>query len=122
MGTIVATEDVEKEGTSRDGDTNTGGESPAGEFGAGESGGVRECGEHGKTMLEVCEAPSQMHCAQRQGTMRELPSKTLWVFAHATEEGCGRQRWTVGVPTDEGRDRDSDESGYEEGQEGHHIG
>ena len=52
MGTIVAAEDVEKEGTSGDGDTNAGGESGAGEFSAGESGRVGECREHGKTVLE----------------------------------------------------------------------
>ena len=51
-GTIVPAQIVEEEGLSRDGDTN------AGEFGAVESGGVGECGEHGKTMLEVCQAPS----------------------------------------------------------------
>ena len=49
MGTVVTTEDVEKEGMSGDGDTNTGGES-----GPGEPGGVGECGEHRKTVLEVC--------------------------------------------------------------------
>ena len=43
---------------SGDGDTNAGGESGAGEFSTGESGRVRECGEHGKAMLEVCEAQS----------------------------------------------------------------
>ena len=69
MGTVIATEDVEKAGTSRDSDTNTGGESGAGEFGAGESGRVGECREQGKAMLEVCEAQSQMHRAQWWGTM-----------------------------------------------------
>ena len=58
MGTIVTTKGVEKEGTSGDGNTNAGRESDAGEFGAGESGGVRECGEHGKTVLEVHQALS----------------------------------------------------------------
>ena len=48
MGTIIATKDIEKEGMSGDGDTNAGGE-----FGPGEPGGVGECGEHGKTVLEV---------------------------------------------------------------------
>ena len=48
-GTVVAAEDVEKEGTSGDGDTNASGES-----GPGEPGGVGECGEHGEAMLEVC--------------------------------------------------------------------
>ena len=69
MGTIVAAKGVEKEGMSGDGNTNAGGESDAGEFGAGESGGVRECREHRETVLEVCQAPSQMHRAQRWSTM-----------------------------------------------------
>ena len=43
MGTVIAAEDVMKEGTSGDGDTNAGRE-----FSAGESG-----GEYGRTMLEV---------------------------------------------------------------------
>ena len=68
-GAIIATQIVEEEGPSRDSDTNTGGESGAGEFGAGESGRVGECREHGKAMLEVCEAQSQMHRAQWWGTM-----------------------------------------------------
>ena len=53
-GTIVTTKDVEKEGTSGDSDTNTGGESGPGGFGSGEPDGAGECGEHGKTVLEVC--------------------------------------------------------------------
>ena len=43
MGTIVTTEDVEKEGMSRDGDTNT----------SGESGGVWTGGEYQETMQLV---------------------------------------------------------------------
>ena len=39
---------------SGDGDTNTGGESGPGGFGSGEPDGAGECGEHGKTVLEVC--------------------------------------------------------------------
>ena len=42
-GTIVATQIVEEEGLSRDGDTNAG----------RESGGDGDCGEYGRTMLEV---------------------------------------------------------------------
>ena len=121
MGPVVATQIVKEEGPSRDGDTNTGKESGQGEFGAGESGGDGDCREYGRTMLEVHQAPSTMHHAQWWGTMRELPSKALWVFARAAEGGHGRQRWTVGVPTDEGNCGESDEGGFEEGQEGHHI-
>ena len=69
MGAIVTAEGVKKEGTSGDGNTNAGRESDAGEFGAGESGRVGECGEHGKTMLEVHQAPSRMHRAQQWSTM-----------------------------------------------------
>ena len=58
MGAVVTAKGIEKEGMSRDGNTNAGQESDAGEFGAGESGGVRECGEHRKTMLEVRQALS----------------------------------------------------------------
>ena len=90
MGTVIATEGVEKEGTSGDSNTNAGWESDAGEFSAGESGRVRECGEHGKTVLEVCQAPSRMRCAKRQSMMRELPSEALWVLAHAAKRGRGR--------------------------------
>ena len=50
MGTIVTTEDVEKEGTSGDSDTNAGRESGAGGINAGESGGVRTGGEYKETM------------------------------------------------------------------------
>ena len=122
MGTIVAAKGVEKEGMSRDGNANAGGESGSGEFGEGESGGAGECRKHGDTVLEVRQALSTMHHAQWWGTMQELQSETLWVFARAAEGGCGRQRWIIRVPTDEGGDRESDERGYEEGQEGHHIG
>ena len=102
MGIVIATEDVEKEGTSRDGNTNAGGESGAGEFGAEESGGVRECGEHRKAVLEMCKAQSRMHRAQQWGTMQEPPSETLWVFACAAKGGHGRQRWIVGDEPDFG--------------------
>ena len=119
---VVTAQIVKEEGMHRDSDTNASRESGSGEFGAGESGGGGECGEHGKTMLEVHQALSQMHHAQQRGTMRELPSETLWVFAHAAEGGHGRQRWIIGVPTDEGGDGKSDERGHEEGQEGHHVG
>ena len=54
--------------------------------------------------------------------MRELPSETLRVFACAAEGGHGRQRWIIGVPEGKGGGGESDERGYEEGQEGHHIG
>ena len=63
-----------------------------------------------------------MHCSQQWGTMQELLSKALRVFAHAAKGGCGRQRWTIRVPTNEGDGGESDEGGFEEGQEGHHIG
>ena len=102
MGTVVAAQIVKEEGPSRDGDTNAGGESGQGGFGAGESGGDGDCGEYGRTMLEVCQARSPMHHAQWQGTMRELPSEALWVLARAAEGGRGRQRWAVGVPEGEG--------------------
>ena len=55
MGTVVTAEDVEKEGTSRNGNTN--------------AGGVGECGEHGKTVLEVCETLNGVHCAQWWSSM-----------------------------------------------------
>ena len=54
--------------------------------------------------------------------MQELLSKALWVFARAAEGGRWRQRWTVGVSTDEGGGGEQDERGHEKGQEGHHIG
>ena len=113
MGTIVAAQIVEEEGTSGDGDTNTSGES-----GSGESGGAWEYRKHGETVLEVHQAPSTMH---RAHMMQELPSEALWVFAHAAEGGHGRQRWTIRVPTYKGDSGESDEGGFEEGQEGHHI-
>ena len=52
-GAIIATQIVEEEGPSRDSDTNTGGESGQGEFSAGESGRDGDCGEYGRTVLEV---------------------------------------------------------------------
>ena len=52
-GAVVATQIVEEEGPSRDGDTNAGRGSGQEEFGAGESGGDGDCGEYGRTMLEV---------------------------------------------------------------------
>ena len=63
MGTVVAAQIVEEEGTSRDGDANASRESGSGEFSAG------ECREHGETMLEVHQALSTMHHAQQQGSM-----------------------------------------------------
>ena len=51
MGTIVATKDVEKDGTSWDGNTAIGGEPGADEISGGGSGGVREYGVHRETML-----------------------------------------------------------------------
>ena len=54
MGPVVSTEDVKEEGPCSNGNAAIRGESGTGEFGAGEPGGVGECGEHGKTMLEVC--------------------------------------------------------------------
>ena len=56
MGAVVAAQIVEEEGPSRDGDTNAGGESGQEGFGAGEPGGDGDWGEHGKPVLEVCEA------------------------------------------------------------------
>ena len=56
MGTVVAAQIVEEEGPSRDSNTNTGGESGQGGFGAGEPGGDGDWGEHGKPVLEGCEA------------------------------------------------------------------
>ena len=109
-GTVVTTQIVEEEGPSRDGDTNTG----------GESGGDGDSGEHGEPMLEVCETPSQMRCAQWGSTMRELLSEALWVLARAAEGSHGRQRWTVGVPAGEGGGGESDEGNVEKGQEGPH--
>ena len=53
MGAVVATQIIEEEGPSRDSDTNTGGESGQGGFGAGKSGGDGDCGEYGRTVLEV---------------------------------------------------------------------
>ena len=50
VGTIVATEDVEKEGPHGDGDTAVNGESGAGELGAGESDRSREGREHRKAV------------------------------------------------------------------------
>ena len=58
-------------------------------------------------MLEVCQTQDGVHRAQQWSMMRKLLGEALWVLAH------GRQRWTVGVPTDEG--------GFKEGQEGHHL-
>ena len=63
-----------------------------------------------------------MHHAQQRGMMQELLSEALRVFTRATKGGHGRQRRTIGVPTDEGDGRESDEGGFKEGQEGHHIG
>ena len=54
MGAIVAAQIVEEEGLSRDRDTNTGGESGQGELSAGESSRDWDCGEYGRTVLEVC--------------------------------------------------------------------
>ena len=53
MGAIIATQIIKEEGLSRDGDTNAGRESGQGEFHAGESGGDGDCGEYGRTVLEV---------------------------------------------------------------------
>ena len=106
---------------SGDGNTNAGRESGAGEFGPGEPGRVGECGEHGKTMLEVCETPNRVHRAQWWSLMQKLPGETLWVFTHAAERDHGRQRWTVRVPTDKGGGRESNEGAGKEGQEGHYI-
>ena len=72
-------------------------------------------------MLDVCETLNRVHHAQWQSSMRELLGETLQVFAHAAKGGHGRQRWTIGLPTDEGSSRESDKGGYEEGQEGHYI-
>ena len=48
--------------------------------------------------------------------MQKLLGKTLQVFTCAAEGGHGRQRWTVGVPTDEGSGgRESDEGAGKEG-------
>ena len=66
-GAVVATQIVEEEGLSMDGDTNAGGKSGQGEFGSGESGGDGDCSEHGKSVLEVCEAQDGVHRAQWQG-------------------------------------------------------
>ena len=52
-GAIATAQIVKEEGPSRDGNTNASGESGQGGFGAGESGGVGDCGEYGRTMLEV---------------------------------------------------------------------
>ena len=119
MGAIVAAQIIEEEGLSRDGDTNAGREPGQGGFGAGESGRDGDCGEYGRTMLDMHQAQSPMHRAQRQGMMRELPSEALRVLACATEGGRGRQRWTVGVP--EGEDRRGEsagEGGYGQPDEG----
>ena len=121
MGAVVTAQIVEEEGPSRDGDTNAGGESGEGEFGAGESDRDGDSGEDGRTVLEVCQARSPMHHAQRRGTMRELPSEALWVLACAAEGGRGRQRWAVGVPEGKGGGGESDEGHVEEGQEGPHT-
>ena len=115
-GTIVAAEDVEKEGTSGDSDTNASGES-----GAGEPGRVGECREHGKTVLEVCETPNGVHHTQWWNSMRELLGETLWVFTRAAEGGCGREMWTIGVPTDKGSGGESNKGVGKEGQEGHYV-
>ena len=68
-GTVVATQIVEEEGPSRDGNTNASGESGEGEFGAGKSGRDGDCGEHGEPVLEVHQAPGQMHCGLQWGPM-----------------------------------------------------
>ena len=96
MGAVVTAQIIEEEGPSRDSDTNAGGESGQGGFSAGEPGGDGDWGEHGKPVLEVCEA-------------------------RATKGGCGRQRWTFRVPAGEGGGGESDEGGVEEGQESPHI-
>ena len=116
MGTIIATKDIEKKGMSGDSNTNASGES-----GSGEPGGVGECGEHGKTVMEVCQTLNAVHRAQWWGLMQKLPGETLWVFARAAEGGHGRQRWTVGVPTDKGGSGESDEGAGKEGPKTHYT-
>ena len=69
MGTIITTEDIEKKGMSGDGDTNAGRESGSREFSPGEPGGFGECGEHGETVLEVCQTLNAVHRAQWWGLM-----------------------------------------------------
>ena len=54
MGAIVAAQIIKEEGLSMDGSTNAGGESGQGGFGAGESGRNGNCGEYGRTVLEMC--------------------------------------------------------------------
>ena len=54
--------------------------------------------------------------------MQKLSGKTLWVFACAAEGGHGRQRWTVGVPTDKGGSRESDKGAGKEGLKDHYVG
>ena len=95
-GTIVATQDVEEEGACSEGDTNTGRES-----GAGESGGVRECGEHGKAIREVHQAPDTMCGGWGWCEVWKL------LGAHS----CQWERWQVGGS------RESDEV---EGEEASH--
>ena len=68
-GPVVTAQIVEEEGPSRDSNTNTSRESGEGEFSAGESGRDGDCREYGKTVLEVCQALSQMHHAQQRGMM-----------------------------------------------------
>ena len=71
-------------------------------------------------MLEVRQALSRMHHAQRRSMMRELPNEALQVLACATKGGRGRERWTFGVPAGEGGGGESDEGDVKEGQEGPH--
>ena len=121
MGTIIAAQNVEEEGTSGDGNANTGGESGAGGIDAGESGGVQAGGEYGEALQQVHQTPDPVHGDQWRGQVQELLGETLWVFPHAGDGGGGGQRWTVRVPEDKGGGGERDKGAGKEGLKADHT-
>ena len=109
MGTIISAEDVEEEGPCSDGNAAISGESGIGGFGSREPGRVQAGRGHGEAMLEVCQTLNTVHCGQWDGLVRKLLSKTLQVFAHATQGVRWGQRWSVGIAEGKGSKGEPDE-------------